>query len=816
MPGLVRRHRVKLSLLAAYAALLAVSNAFSGSSPALDPRKLLIELPQVTGAGPVEGALRGSADPLTELPYLFWRAPAPLEGAGATPVILLHGSPGDANNFAAGPGFGGWSAGLGSALARERDAYALDLPGMGQHDERVPSRSSRAHAHSVLAFMDATGVERAHVVGWSQGGAVALFVADLAPERLESLTLLAAVGAQETEGSGGYVFEHAKYAVGIAAAHALEWLVPHFGRLDTSVKALQRSMHNFWDTDQRPLRRVLETAPVPIMILHGRQDFLVAPWAAQRHHEIRPDATLVLLNDAGHFMPFLQPERTADLLGAFFDGARNDRVDPAASTFGRVGSSLARWLHLTPWLVVAAGFAGLAFFVPVQTAAVAGLLVATLHADLGVMLVSLWAGHGARQAARGGRAGPAVLVPVLAMAFAPPVASGVSAWEGPTGRAPIAWLLAAGVVSLAVYVVPNLLRRRGRRNLRRTAERSLRHEFWPAVVFYLPLLPRLVWLSVRFGGVRVWTRCNPGISARGGVGGGIVGESKSKIQDALGEHPAVLRTVLIGPGPSPERVNAAMDAVRDCGGFPAILKPDAGQRGFAVRLARTEDDVRAYEAVMPRPFVAQAYHPGPEECGVMVVRRPGADRHEVYSVTRKTFPSVVGDGVVALGELVWKHPRYRLQAPVFEERWGHRWDDVLGEGEVLRLAEAGNHSQGTMFSDGADLLTPELAEAIAELAGRFEGFDFGRFDLRYTSDEDLRAGRGFGVVELNGVTAESTNLYDPSWGVRRAYRTLFDQWRTAYEIGAFNRSRGVEPVRLGELVAALRGFYRRRPRATSS
>jgi hypothetical protein len=123
---------------------------------------------------------------------------------------------------------------------------------------------------------------------------------------------------------------------------------------------------------------------------------------------------------------------------------------------------------------------------------------------------------------------------------------------------------------------------------------------------------------------------------------------------------------------------------------------------------------------------------------------------------------------------------------------------------------AGNHCQGTLFRDGSHLLTPELEEVIDRVVQSFHGFHFGRFDVRYADPEEFRAGRGFAVVELNGATAESTNLYDPSWPVWRAYRTLFRQWALLFRIGAANRDLGHRPVSVLRLLALVRDYYRHR------
>ena len=59
------------------------------------------------------------------------------------------------------------------------------------------------------------------------------------------------------------------------------------------------------------------------------------------------------------------------------------------------------------------------------------------------------------------------------------------------------------------------------------------------------------------------------------------------------------------------------------------------------------------------------------------------------------------------------------------------------------------------------------------------------------------------MLELNGLTAEATHVYDPANGLVAAYRVLFAQWGLAFEIAAQNRARGAEPASLAELRALL-------------
>src|SRR4029079_13504455 len=96
---------------------------------------------------------------------------------------------------------------------------------------------------------------------------------------------------------------------------------------------------------------------------------------------------------------------------------------------------------------------------------------------------------------------------------------------------------------------------------------------------------------------------------------------------------------------------------------------------------------------------------------------------------------------------------------------------------------------------------------IDRIAQSFPGFHFGRFDVRYSDVEQFKTGEDLTVIELNGVTSESTNLYDPTWPLWRAYRVLVYQWTLLFRIGGANRATGVQPSTLRALVGDILRFY---------
>ena len=105
------------------------------------------------------------------------------EGRGF-PVVLIHGLAGD--HLA-------WKPQLEALRGRHR-VVAFDNRGAGRSTQVDEPVSTEDLARDTLGLMDALGVERAHVVGRSMGGAIGQHLALLAPARVQSLVLCASFG----------------------------------------------------------------------------------------------------------------------------------------------------------------------------------------------------------------------------------------------------------------------------------------------------------------------------------------------------------------------------------------------------------------------------------------------------------------------------------------------------------------------------------------------------------------------------------------------------------------------------------------------
>ncbi|HET9274636.1 MAG TPA: alpha/beta fold hydrolase, partial [Gemmatimonadales bacterium] len=795
----------------------------------------------------------------------FDSAPAGKTSPGV--VVLLHGSPGTHREVLA----------VSRRLAAEYRVIAPDLPGFGASTRRIPDYSIRAHALYLRQLLDSLGTRRAHLVGFSMGGGVALALADREPDRVASITMLSAIGVQEFELLGDYHLNHAVHAAQLAALWGLTELVPHFGRWDGGFFGLEYA-RNFFDSDQRPLRAAMLRYQAPMLILQGRRDPLVPAGIADEHARIVPQSEVMLL-EGDHFMTFEQPDTVALAVGSFLArvesgaAATRDRAEPARAAAALEPFDPARLPRaegigfvvlvlllaaatlvsedltcIATGLLVSRGTIG---FVPGTLACLAGIVVG----DLLLYAIGRVVGRPAlrlrpfrwfvresdlaRTSTWFARKGPALVlttrfVPgtrlptylaagILHTRFAPfavffllaaavwtPLLVGAAYLYGDAVlQAFDSWrrwsfplVLAAGIAFLLVIelIIP-LFSFRGRRLLVSRWRRLTRWEFWPPWAFYPPLVLYILWLGLRHRSLTVFTAANPGIP-----GGGFAGESKWSILQGLvraapGRTPP---TALIPAGEPLERRLEAVQRLREEHRlhWPIVLKPDVGERGSGVAIARDEASAREYLARAGGDVLAQAYVPG-LEFGIFYYRMPGENRGRIFSITDKRFPAVTGDGRSTLERLILEDERAVCIARFLLAKHAARLYEVPAAGEVVPLVELGTHCRGAAFLDGSQLRTPALEEAVDEISRKFPGFLFGRYDVRSESVEALQAGR-FTIIELNGATSEATSVYDPRNGILTAYRVLASQWRILFEIGARNRQAGVRTAGLTELMLLLR------------
>ncbi len=177
--GILRRHAVEAGETLPVGALLGLIADADADDATLDA---------AVAEAQAEAAALASAPPPPE-PVLVeadgWTVRALSMGEGdATPVLMIHGFGGDLLS---------WQFNQ-AALATDRRVVAIDLPGHGGSSKVVSDPSAAGLAGMVASAMRALDLTKAHVVGQSLGGAIALALAKRHPELVASVTLVCPAG----------------------------------------------------------------------------------------------------------------------------------------------------------------------------------------------------------------------------------------------------------------------------------------------------------------------------------------------------------------------------------------------------------------------------------------------------------------------------------------------------------------------------------------------------------------------------------------------------------------------------------------------
>lgn len=236
-----------------------------------------------------------------------------LEGEG-TPLLWIHGFP------------------LGAEIYQNQlsipgvQHIVPDLPGFGQSDPYDLPEETTIHqyASDLLGLLDALKIDRAVVAGLSMGGYVAFDLARVAPERLLGLILIdtketadddqAKQARRDSIDTIGRTRRTREFVDGMLPkllserSHQNSDLVETLRSLMasaslTAVVAAQHAMTNRPDSSS-----VLPTIDCPTLVVAGTEDVITPPDITERMSEAIPNASMTLIEGAGHLPPIEKPE----------------------------------------------------------------------------------------------------------------------------------------------------------------------------------------------------------------------------------------------------------------------------------------------------------------------------------------------------------------------------------------------------------------------------------------------------------------------------------------------------------------------------
>ncbi len=242
------------------------------------------------------------------------------------PLLLIIGTSGS---------LGFWGP-LMAPFAERHHVIAVDNRGLGQSERGQGPITMASMAADAAAVLDALEIERAHVLGWSLGSAVAQELALTHPDRVGGLILYGTWGRMD-----GYMramltalghpweagdMEAALTALGLAFSpellnspdfeSMLEELLPLFPQTEAQIRATVEQWQA--DLEHDTLDR-LAGIGAPTLVIAGEQDLLTPPWQCHAVAERIPGARYELLTGPGssHALMLERPEEFIALVLGF-------------------------------------------------------------------------------------------------------------------------------------------------------------------------------------------------------------------------------------------------------------------------------------------------------------------------------------------------------------------------------------------------------------------------------------------------------------------------------------------------------------------
>jgi len=308
--------------------------------------------------------------------------------------------------------------------------------------------------------------------------------------------------------------------------------------------------------------------------------------------------------------------------------------------------------------------------------------------------------------------------------------------------------------------------------------RLLNWEYWPFHVVYGPIYIVWVWFCIKARSFFFFNAANPSIR-----NGGFLMESKKEIYDLIPEE-YYPKTIFFKKRSDTENVIVRTEKMRMK--FPLVGKPDIGMQGLAVKKLYNTGDLIQYASESEVDFLIQEFVSFENEAGIFYYRYPNESTGHISGVVAKEFLAVEGDGMSTITELLKKDKRFILQMHSLKKSYGNDLKSILEKGKKKILVPYGNHVRGAKFIDASDLIDEELTSSIDRVCQQVNGFYFGRLDIRYNSWEELRQGKNFSIIELNGAGSEPTHIYDPRHSIFFAWKEIVRHWKILWRISRLN------------------------------
>lgn len=214
-------------------------------------------------------------------------------GSGS-PVILLHGGLGHSGN---------WGYQVPALVKSGYRIVLIDSRGHGRSTRDARPYSYVLMASDVLAVMDTLQLEKAALVGWSDGACTALILASQAPARVSGVFFFAC----NMDPSGTKEIEFGPLLQRCFSRHVKDYkqlssTPDQFDEFSEAVGLMQRTQPNYSAEDLAQIR-------VPVAVVQSEHDEFIKREHAEYLARNIPNAQFIYLPDVSHFAPLQRPDQ---------------------------------------------------------------------------------------------------------------------------------------------------------------------------------------------------------------------------------------------------------------------------------------------------------------------------------------------------------------------------------------------------------------------------------------------------------------------------------------------------------------------------
>ncbi|MGB3915903.1 MAG: alpha/beta hydrolase [Thiothrix litoralis] len=225
-------------------------------------------------------------------------------GAGK-PVLLLHG--GLSNRLS-------WFSQVPWLVKAGRKVILVDTRGHGESTLGHTGLSYHLFAQDVIQVLDKLDIAQTDIIGWSDGGIIALLLGRDTPQRVGKIVAISAnfdPSGLTSDAGAGLQVEAAAPSGGV-----WQWLQGWWSGAGEHYPTLASKIRHLWRTEPRFTQADLQAIHAPVLVIVGERDMITLEHSAQLAQWLA-DGELAVIKGAGHSAPVTHAAAVDGLVVAF-------------------------------------------------------------------------------------------------------------------------------------------------------------------------------------------------------------------------------------------------------------------------------------------------------------------------------------------------------------------------------------------------------------------------------------------------------------------------------------------------------------------